>query len=82
MAGVSLPGNPAPFIYSLKTRNEFMIESDQTFVSIEQKSVSPGQKSFQEMKIICSSSQFTDPLISLWFVERASENNNNFSLDR
>ena len=65
MAGVSLPGNPAPFIHMLKTRNESLIESDHTLVSFEQKSVSTGQKSFQEMEIICSSSLFTDPLISL-----------------
>ena len=51
MAGVSLPGNPVPFIHRLKMRNEFMIESDHTFASFEQKSVSTGQKSSQEMKI-------------------------------
>ena len=65
MAGVSLPGNPSPFNHRLKTRNESIIESDHTFVSFEQKSVSTGQKSFQEMKIISSSRLFTDPLISL-----------------
>ena len=51
-----------------------MIEYDHTFVSLEQKNASTEQKSFQEMKIICSCCLFTDPLISLYIVERAYGN--------